>query len=411
MLHGTAAALGALLLTAVLTGLVRRVALRAGLVDRTGRTYRHGGRRLPPRPLPRLGGVAVVVGTLLVCVATGPAPLSPGLKTLLTAAVVVALLGLLHDLRPLRARPRLAVEAGAAVAVVYGSGLAPGAGALAVVWIVLVTNAFSGLDHSDGAAGAVGVVTALGLALCAAAEGLEGLALVLSVLAAALTGFLIHNWHPARISLGDCGARCTGFLLASGAVLVHVGHPALPSVAALFALAAVATADAVLILLTRLSRRRSGRGAADHAAHRLRRLGLTAQGAAVVLAVVAFAGTLTGLLVHRGTLDPVAVLPLAAVLLLAVGGLLRVPAYGSGPPRTARTRTPGANAARAPRPTVPVSGTRAPVSGTRGRVAAPRSARSARTDLKPSGVRLPLPGRRARGRTEAPRSAADLARG
>ncbi|MHC0432405.1 MraY family glycosyltransferase [Streptomyces sp. O3] len=476
MLYGTAAALGALLLTAVLTGLVRRVALRAGVVDhaadrsgrsgRSGRSRRTGGRGLDApstRPTPRLGGVAVVVGALLACgVAAGAGPgagvgagagagagAGTGLTTLLVAALAVALLGLVHDLRPLRARPRLAVEAAAAVAVVYGSGLPPVAAVLAVVWIVLVTRAFSGLDHADGVASVVGVVTALGLALCAAAEGLGDLALVLSVLAAALTGFLVHNWHPARITLGDCGARFAGFLLASGAVLVHVGHPATSSAAALFALAAVAVADAALVLLSRRSpqsvrpsqsvrspqsaqsRRHARQGGGDHSAHRLRRLGLTAQGAAVVLAVVAAAGTVTGLLVHRGTLGPVAVLPLAGGLLLAVGGLLSVPAYGpagpAGSPRTVRTRAlgppgrPGSpGPSGTPRPPRPAD----PVSSTWSRVAAPRSARPARTDRRtppartaprPSGVRLPLPlplplpGNRARRRAEGPRSAADLA--
>ncbi len=343
---------------------------------------------------------------MLCAVCVGRTALEPGPRTLtlLTAAGVVALLGLVHDLRPLRARPQLVVEAAAAIAVVYGSGLTPLSGALAVLWIVLVTHAFGGLDHADGAAGLVGVVTAIGLALGAAAAGLAGLALVLSVLAASVGGFLVHNWQPARIHLGTCGARFLGFLLASAAILVHVGHPALPSVAALFALTAVVSADVVLALLARLSRRRAGRPlppvGADHIAYRLRRVGLTAQGTAVVLAVFAVAGTLTGLLVHRGTLGPAAVLPLAGVLLLAVGGLLAVRVYGAGAsPRTSRTRAPGAGGGAPPLPPSPP-----------GRVAAPRSARSA---PRASGVRLPLPGHGFRRRADdvPPQSAADLARG
>ncbi|MDG4864951.1 undecaprenyl/decaprenyl-phosphate alpha-N-acetylglucosaminyl 1-phosphate transferase, partial [Streptomyces sp. T-3] len=222
----------------------------------------------------------------------------------------------------------LVVEAVAAGVVVHGSGLSPAAGVLAVGWIVLITNSFNLLDNSDGAMATVAVVTALGLALCAAAEGLPGLALLLTVLAASLAGFLTLNWHPARIFLGDCGSLFTGFLLASAAVLVHTGHDALPSAVGLFALTAAATADTLLVVL---SRRRAGRpvllGGTDHIAHRLRRLGFTVPGAAVVLGALALVGALTGVLVHRGAVGPHWGTPLAGAVVLVIWALLKVPAY------------------------------------------------------------------------------------
>ena len=91
--------------------------------------------------------------------------------------------------------------------------------------------------------GTVGVVTAFALAGCAAAEVMDGLAALLSVLAAALTGFLMHGWHPARIVPGRCGSLFAGFVLASAAVLVHAEREAGPGIAAGFALTALATAD------------------------------------------------------------------------------------------------------------------------------------------------------------------------
>ncbi|WP_327354659.1 MraY family glycosyltransferase [Streptomyces sp. NBC_01304] len=321
MLYGTIAALSALLLTAVLTRFVRAFALRTGMVDRPG------GRKAHARPTPHLGGVAVAAGTLTVA-CTGYAPLGPGIATLLGAAGAVALLGLVDDLRPLAAGPRLLVETVAAGVVVYGTDISPAAGVLAVAWIVFITNAFNLLDNSDGAMGTVAVVTALGLALCAAAEGLPGLALLLTVLAASLAGFLTLNWHPARIFLGDCGSLFTGFLLASSAVLVHTGHDALPSAVGLFALTVAATADTLLVLL---SRRRAGRpvllGGTDHIAHRLRRLGFTVPGAAVVLGALALVGALTGVLVHRGAVGPHGGTPLAGAVVVVVWALLKVPVY------------------------------------------------------------------------------------
>ncbi|WP_405479551.1 MraY family glycosyltransferase [Streptomyces sp. NBC_00009] len=324
MSYGIAAAATALLVASALTALLRLVALRTGFtVRRIGRT----GRRTP-----RLGGAAVATVTAAVTTfgaSTGLAPLGSGTLTLLIAAGVVAALGFLDDVRPVGARARVVVEAGAATFVVHTAQLGFLVGALAVLWIVFVTNACRLIDTSDGVLGTVAVVTALGLSACAAAGGLGPLAAILGVLAAALTGFLMHNWYPARMHLGGCGSLFTGFLLASAAVLVNAGHEALPGAGSLFAVTVVVTADAALVAV---SRRRAGRpllqGGADHIAHRLRRLGLTPTGVAVVLGIASLAGAVTALLLHDGTLGPLAALWPVCAAAGSVAGLLRVPVYG-----------------------------------------------------------------------------------
>ncbi|MFD0114228.1 MraY family glycosyltransferase [Streptomyces sp. NPDC059753] len=324
MSYGIAAAATALLVASALTALLRLVALRTGFtVRRIGRT----GRRTP-----RLGGAAVATVTAAVTTvgaSTGLAPLGSGMLTLLIAAGVVAALGFLGDVRPVGARARVVVEAGAATLVVHDAQLGFLVGALAVLWIVFVTNACRFIDTSDGVLGTVAVVTALGLSACAAAGGLGPLAAILGVLAAALTGFLMHNWYPARMHLGGCGSLFTGFLLASAAVLVNAGHEALPGAGSLFAVTVVVTADAALVAV---SRRRAGRplfqGGADHIAHRLRRLGLTPTGVAVVLGAASLAGAVTALLLHDGTLGPLAALWPVCAAAGSVAALLRVPVYG-----------------------------------------------------------------------------------
>ncbi|WP_329434490.1 MULTISPECIES: MraY family glycosyltransferase [unclassified Streptomyces] len=324
MSYGIAAAATALLAASALTVLLRRVALRTGF---TVRRIGSAGRRTP-----RLGGLAVATVTAAVTTvgaSTGVAPLDSGALTLLIAAGAVAALGFLDDVRPVGARARVVVEAGAASFVVHAAQLGFLVGALAVLWIVFVTHACRLIDTSDGALGTVAVVTALGLSACAAAGGLGPLAALLGVLAAALTGFLMHNWHPARMRLGGCGALFTGFFLACAAVLVNAGHEALPGAGSLFAMTVVVTADAALVAV---SRRRAGRtlfqGGADHIAHRLRRLGLTQTGVAVVLGVASLAGAVTALLLHDGTLGPSAALWLVCAAAGSVAGLLRVPVYG-----------------------------------------------------------------------------------
>ncbi|MFD5269264.1 MraY family glycosyltransferase [Streptomyces sp. NPDC058335] len=330
MLYGIVAATTALLLAAVLAALLRAPALRLGLLDRRQRQRR----------VPLSGGVAVVLATCLVVVAgdrTGLAPLGEGMGTLLAAGATVAALGLVADAWRLKTRFLLVGTAVAAAFVVpYGDTGVP-AGVAAVGWIACVALAFRALDHADGVAGTVGVVTAFGVAACAAAEVMDGLAVLLSVLAAALTGFLMHNWPPARVALGGCGAMFTGFLLAVAAVTTRAGQDAATGAGVLFALTAVAVADAALVVL---ARRTAGRPllrrGPDHLAHRLRRLGLTPAGVTVTLGVASFAGVLVGALVHTGVLGARAVLWVAGGVVVVVLVLwrvrARVPGQGRGGP-------------------------------------------------------------------------------
>ncbi|WP_281155617.1 undecaprenyl/decaprenyl-phosphate alpha-N-acetylglucosaminyl 1-phosphate transferase [Streptomyces sp. HYC2] len=362
MLYGITTAITALLLAALLSALLRVLALRLGLVDRRRRA----------RPLPLLGGLAVVLSTCLVAAAggwTGTAPLGDGVGRLLTAGAAVAVLGTAADVWRLKTPFLFVGTALAAACVVPYDEIGPVAWIAAVAWIACVAAAFRGLDHADGLAGTVGVLTAFGVGVCAAAEVMDDLAVLLSVLAAALTGFLMHNWHPARVAFGSGGSLFTGFVLASAALLTRTGYDTGSTVAVLFALTATASADAVLVLVSRkLAGRPLLRRGPDHFAHRLRRLGPTPPGATVLLGLATFAAVLVGVLVHTGWAKPTAVLWVAGAALAVVLGLLRVPAYA---PRRhtevngARAQTPGSGTRTQSR----VPGTRGQtrVPGTRGR--------------------------------------------
>lgn len=294
MLYGITAATAALLLSAVLTAVRSLPARRLRDADRRPRRQ---------RPLP-VCGAAVVLATCLVTAAgdwTGVAPLGSAIRELLVAGAAVAGLGLMADVRRVGTRVLAGGTAVAAACVVPYDETGLPAGLLAVGWIVFVVVGFRALDHADALAGTVGVVTAFGVGACAAAEVMDGLEVLLSVLAAALTGFLMHNWPPARVALGACGSMFTGFVLASAAVLTRAGHGLASSAGVLFALTAVASADVVLVVLSRrLAGRPLLRGGSDHLAHRLRRIGLTPQGATVLLGIGAFCGVGVGVLVHMG---------------------------------------------------------------------------------------------------------------
>lgn len=323
MLYGILAAASALLLTAVLSAAVRVPALRFGIVER-----RRG------RGVPLLGGVAVMAGVGGVAWVgewSGVAPLGREAGWLIVVGVGLGVLGLVCDMARLPLVVRTAgVVVAAALVVPYGE-LGVLGGVLGVVWIVFVVHGFKGMRRSDGVLGVVGAVTAFALSGCAAAEVMDGLATLFSVLAAALTGFLMHNWPPARVVLGTCGALFVGFVLAGGVLHVYaVGYEA--GVGAPFALTAVVTADAVLVLV---SRKRAGRelwrGGPDHLAHRLRRLGLTPPGVAIVLGAATAGAAGVGLGIHMLWTEPRTAWWVAGAAGAVVLGSLFVPVGAARP--------------------------------------------------------------------------------
>ncbi|CAL9517944.1 Undecaprenyl-phosphate alpha-N-acetylglucosaminyl 1-phosphate transferase [Streptomyces sp. enrichment culture] len=318
MLYGIAAAATALVLTALLAAVLRIPVRRLRLVERRRQ-----------REVPLSGGLAVVAVTGTV-VGTGlwGADVS-GAGGLLAAGGAVALLGLADDVWRLRRRVLAAGTAVAAACVVPYGETGVGPGLLAVVWAVGVTLAFRGLDHADGLAGTAGVVTAFGVAACAAVDVMDGIAGLMSVLAAALTGFLLHNWHPARVGLGSCGSMSAGFVIALALVHVRAGFGLGESAGVLFALTALASADAVLVLLARrLGGRSAGRGA-GHLAHRLRRLGLTVPGITLLLGLAALSGVLVGVLAHAERVGSGALWWVAGGALVVVLALFRVPVHAA----------------------------------------------------------------------------------
>ncbi|MFD8711516.1 MraY family glycosyltransferase [Streptomyces anulatus] len=332
-----ASGVAALFITVALAKGARRAALRLHAPDEPG------GRAPRAATLRRAGGATVVLGVGTAAGGAlwlGAADDSAGsVAGLLAGAGIVAALGLVHDLKPFRAALLLPVQTAAAVLVVCLAGLSPAAGVLAVLWIVLVTNAFALLDHADGLLTTVGLVTAAGLLACAALGGDSALTLLPATLVAGLAGFLLHNWHPARLRLGASGAQFTGFALAASGALIQEAAPSGRAAwAALPVLATVALADTALVLISRRRAARSLlRDTDDHIAHRLRRVRVTVPGAAVLLGLWAAVPVTTATLVYAELLHPAFLLLPPAGSVAAVFVLLRIPAYT--PPRTAPSRT------------------------------------------------------------------------
>lgn len=252
------------------TWLMRAYALRRDLLDHPNARSSHAA------PTPRGGGVAIVAG---FCLATTAWTLASGSGhatrlwlAIVPPALLVAAVGFADDHRPLSARFRLLVHFVAAAWVVGMLGGLPtipwpggdlpmglAGGALAVVASVWCLNLCNFMDGIDGLAASEAVFVA-GAAAWLGGAGSPAF-LPLLALAAAAAGFLVFNWPPARIFMGDAGSGFLGLMLA-GLLLAQQAAAALPIGAALILLGAF-VADATVTLLVRLRR-----GERLHEAHR-----------------------------------------------------------------------------------------------------------------------------------------------
>jgi Fuc2NAc and GlcNAc transferase len=205
----------------LLTAAALRHATSWGVLDRPNARSSH------TRITPRGGGIAIVAVTLVgvTALATlGIVPWNLGLA-LIVGGGMVALIGLLDDVRSISAAARAGIHTIAAIVAVwllgglprlaYGTGdVAMGwvGGALAAVGIVWMTNLYNFMDGIDGLAASQAVTTAGAAGLLLWASGDAGMATVAWLVASAALGFLAWNWSPARIFMGDVGSGFLGFL-------------------------------------------------------------------------------------------------------------------------------------------------------------------------------------------------------
>jgi Fuc2NAc and GlcNAc transferase len=245
------------------TCLLRRYALGRSLVDIPNKRSSHS------LPTPRGGGLAiVVVASVGVAVQLAAGGLDRGVGVgLLVGGGMIALVGWIDDHRDVRAGWRAMAHFAAAVWFVYWVGapeslwlgawslpLGAAAPVLAVVGLVWLTNLFNFMDGIDGiAAGEAVSVSAVGglLLLASGAPGLAGSALLI---AAASLGFLVWNWAPARIFMGDVGSGFLGFML--GALTIASDRAGAVPLLVWMLLLGVFVFDATVTLLRRLRRER-----------------------------------------------------------------------------------------------------------------------------------------------------------
>lgn len=301
------AALPSAAITFAATPLVAWLARRGGIVDHPG------GRRVHNSPVPRLGGIAVLMG-LLGAAATyalssphsdlGATFLRAEFLSFFAPISMAFLIGIVDDVRGIGPGPRIAVESTAAVwliqsgyvidriATPWGLPLELGAVSypLTLIWFVGVTNAFNLVDGLDGLLSSIAICALLGAGAVAVLGGRQGSAILSFALAGALIGFLPWNWHPGRIFLGDSGSLLIG--MATAALSLRVARNPGPTGSLAFHVPVLLCLVPITETLFTLARRYiSGQayftGDRSHIHHVLLNKGLSVQRAVATLAAVA----------------------------------------------------------------------------------------------------------------------------
>ncbi len=253
--------LGGLAASAIVTWVVREVARRRDLFDTPNERSAHS------RPTPRLGGIGIMAAFLP---AFAVEALGSGAGTVAIVVLIgttsISALGLWDDLRPLSPSVRLSAQTLAATAVVVAAwDRVPDAwalfgtsvphvvlAALSVLWIVWLTNLYNFMDGIDGLAAGQAVIAGSALAIAAAAGGAMLAAKGGALLAVAAFGFLVFNFPPASIFMGDVGSTAIGFFFASAPFLGGGVGLSVETVALMLALF---IADATVTLIRRIRRR------------------------------------------------------------------------------------------------------------------------------------------------------------
>jgi len=319
---------GSFAVSAGLTGVMRRLAPRIGLVDRPGGHKQHG------REVPLGGGAAILatvglaVGGAAVVVALlaqhrvgwvpavvydnlpGLAGRMPAAGVLLLGAAALFALGLIDDYRPLGPLIKLCVQAAVAGGVVAllqvrAAVFLPSlvSAALTAVWIVAIINAINFMDNMDGLAAGVVIVCGSIFTAAAAVNGQLFVPALLLVVIGSAGGFLAHNFPPARVFMGDAGSLVLGYFLAVLTVLTtytkdFARHPT--AVFMPLIILAVPLYDLVSVSAVRLAQgRRLARGDRSHFSHRLLARGMSVRAALVTIWLATAATGLAAIFLMR----------------------------------------------------------------------------------------------------------------
>jgi UDP-GlcNAc:undecaprenyl-phosphate GlcNAc-1-phosphate transferase len=305
---------GSALLAIFGTPIATRIARRVRLLDLPG------VRKIHAAPVPRIGGVIIAFAVLSLVLSTMLLDNTVGLafrKNLLSITALLAtslsmlMLGLVDDVRGVRALVKLLCQVAAATAVCavgirIDSINLPGLGEVAfgvlswpitIMWIVGITNAVNLIDGLDGLAAGISAITCGVIAVVAIYTGQLVMAVLMLALVGSLTGFLFFNSNPAKVFMGDSGTLFVGFMTAAASVMCTTKSEMLVGLALPALALGLPIFDTCFSILRRILERRSI-FAPDrrHIHHRLLAMGLKQRYAVIAMYLVTLVAAGMGVL-------------------------------------------------------------------------------------------------------------------
>lgn len=305
-----------------LTFLVRSLARRLGYIAKPKADRWH------KKPTAMMGGVSVFFTTVALSLLF--VERTDKFLLVLAASSFLFLVGLLDDLINIKPYQKLVGQL-IGVAIIVSNGLVLQWTDFSIInlcitalWLVGITNAINLLDNMDGLATGISVIAALSLSLGFIFTGQFSELAFLSVFIGALLGFLVFNFNPASIFMGDCGSMFIGFFLAGSVLLNQTGGRSrgIMSILAVPALILfVPIFDTTFVtILRKLWGRKASQGGRDHTSHRLVALGLSEKSAVLMLwGFAILAGAISFLVRELSTTQSLAMIGVFGVILVIMG--------------------------------------------------------------------------------------------
>ncbi|WP_404455700.1 undecaprenyl/decaprenyl-phosphate alpha-N-acetylglucosaminyl 1-phosphate transferase [Virgibacillus necropolis] len=293
----------------ILTPFVKKLAVSIGAVDQPN------DRKVHKNVMPRLGGLAIILSSLLGILLFLPDTLSAW--PIIAGAAIITFVGVLDDLIELSAKIKLSGQLAAAIVTVIGgvqiefitlpfgeriefSYLAI---PLTIIWIVGVTNAINLIDGLDGLAAGVSSIVLLTISGMAISMGSTFVAIIGMVVLGSTIGFLFYNFHPAKIFMGDTGALFLGYMISVLAVMGLFKNVALFSLIVPIIILGVPLLDTIFAIIRRIIQRKP-LGMADklHLHHCLIRLGFTHRQTVIMIYAMSGFFSIAAIIFTRATL-------------------------------------------------------------------------------------------------------------
>ena len=201
--------------------IVKKIAEHVGALDIPNE------RKVHSKPMPRLGGLGIYAGFLLGYMIFGEH--TPTMNSILIGSFILLITGIIDDIKPLKASHKLVGQIAAALIVVFYGGLllknvsffginirfGIWAYPITIVFILGCINCLNLIDGLDGLAGGISSIFFLTIGIIAYWQGRTGLSVVLTfIMLGSTLGFLVHNFNPAKIFMGDSGSMFLGFIIA-----------------------------------------------------------------------------------------------------------------------------------------------------------------------------------------------------